>query len=360
MQSHEVNTYIRENYLDNTDERLVQELFEKGYPITVGAVRKRRETMGLRKGGTWVADRNTIKPVQTDDQTIHYKNRTKVLTEKVEQLESVLNRPKHKKRELLPAVEDVKGVRSMIVLPDMQTPYHDPKALAVVEKYMANHKWDIYLNLGDFMDFDCISDFNKNKPRLVEGKRLYRDYDIANEVLDRHQAIIRKKNPKARFVLLEGNHEERMVRYLDSFPQLEGLFEVPIGLRLEERGFEWIESWSAGKVFTVGHANFIHGQYINRYHASKMVDTYSEPIFYGHTHDMMCFPKLLKAQGKIIVGQSLGCLCEYNQSYMKGKPSNWQQGFGVFYFLPNGNFTYYTPRIIDHQFIGPDGIHYHL
>ena len=43
---------------------------------------------------------------------------------------------------------------------------------------------------------------------------------------------------------------------------------------------------------------------------------------------------------------------------MKGKPSNWQQGFMVLFLLPNGNYTYYTPRIFNHQFIGPDGVLY--
>jgi hypothetical protein len=73
---------------------------------------------------------------------------------------------------------------------------------------------------------------------------------------------------------------------------------------------------------------------------------------------MMAIPRTHKGKSDIIVGQSIGCLCEYDQAYMKGKPSNWQQGFMVLFLLPNGNYTYYTPRIFDHQFIGPDGVHY--
>ena len=30
----------------------------------------------------------------------------------------------------------------------------------------------------------------------------------------------------------------------------------------------------------------------------------------------------------------------------------------VLFVLPNGTYTYYTPRIFDHQFIGPDGALY--
>lgn len=209
------------------------------------------------------------------------------------------------------------------------------------------------------MDFDYISSFNKENLRAVEGKKFLEDYAGANEILSRHQQIVWENNPYAKFVLLEGNHEERVERYLNANPLLEGIIEVEIGLQLKERGFEWIRSWSKGEVYTIGKANFIHGNYTNQYHPAKMASKYGDSVFYGHTHDMMCHAVANRLHpDKVHVGQSLGCLCERDQSYMKGAPSNWQQGFGVFHFLPNGNYSYYTPRIFDHKFIGPDGVLY--
>jgi hypothetical protein len=139
---------------------------------------------------------------------------------------------------------------------------------------------------------------------------------------------------------------------------LEGWVEVPTGLRLAERGVKWIKSWSQGKEYKIGKATFIHGQYTTKYHANKMVDNYGTNIFYGHTHDVMCMPKVTKGDHKTRVGQSLGCLCEYDQSYMKGKPSNWQQAFGVFYFQPNGNFNHYIVQINQSRFTSPEGEYY--
>jgi len=245
-----------------------------------------------------------------------------------------------------------------LVLSDLQVPYHDLRSLAAVEKYMAAHKWDGLIYIGDFLDFDCISSFNQGFPRRTEGKRLLNDFDVANKILDRHQKIIKSRNRKAKFVLLEGNHEDRVSRYLDQNPQLEGLVSVQKLLRLKERGIEWVPSWSKGEVYKVGKANFVHGLYTNMYHAKKMVDAFGTNIFYGHTHDMMAVPRVVKTKHEIHVGQSIGCLCEYDQAYMKGKPSNWQQGFMVLFVLPNGNFTYYTPRLFNSQFIGPDGVLY--
>lgn len=250
------------------------------------------------------------------------------------------------------------NIKKWLIISDLQIPFEDVKALSAVEKYMAAHRWDGLLYIGDFLDFDMISSFNVGKPRLTQNRYIEGDYAHANKILDRHQAIVRKRNPKAKFVLLEGNHEERITRFIDSIPALQGTLEVENGLRLEERGIEWIQCWSKGEVYKIGHATFTHGLYTNKYHAAKMLDAEAASIFYGHTHDMMCIPRTRRDKNDLQVGQSLGCLCEIEQSYMKGKPSNWNQGFGVFFFYPDGTYTYYTPRIFSGRFIGPDGVNY--
>lgn len=242
-------------------------------------------------------------------------------------------------------------VTRVLVLPDMQVPYHDTETLKAVEKFMKDYRWDHYINLGDFMDFDCISHHTKGKLRVVEGKRVMKDYAVGNEILDRHQQIVRKRNKNAKFVLLEGNHEFRVERYLDERPEMEGLVEVENGLRLKERGFKWVRCYKKGDIFTLGNANFHHGLYTNQFHSKKMVDSFGVNIFYGHLHDVQAFSKVMWGKDKTIVGQSMGCLCDYEQSYIKGNPTKWQQAFGVFEFQENGYFTYNVVRIFNHQFI---------
>jgi len=242
-----------------------------------------------------------------------------------------------------------------IVIPDLQVPYEDKRSLKAVEQYMADHQWDYYINLGDFMDFDMISKYNKGYLRTIEGRRILEDYKKGNAILDRHQSIIRKKNKNAKFVLLEGNHEFRIERYLDENPQMTGMLEVENALRLKERGFKYVRCSRDGEDFKLGKAHFIHGLYTNDAHAKKHVMRWGKNIFYGHLHDVQSYSLVHKGEDNTIVGQSLGCLCEYRQSYIKGNPTNWQQAFAIFYFFPNGNFTYYIPRIFNHAFISPEG-----
>lgn len=220
---------------------------------------------------------------------------------------------------------------------------------------MADNVWDEIVYLGDFLDFDQISKFNEEAFRNVENRRLEKDFIMANDILDRHQAIVRSKNKKAKFTYLTGNHELRVEKMIDKYPVLEGLLEVNKKLELDKRGFKYVRSYPNGDLHKIGKAYFHHGLYTSRYHAAKMVDIFGVNIFYGHTHDVSSHSKVVRGKNKTLVGQSLGCLCKYDLSYVSNNPTNWQQAVTTFYFHDNGFFQYYVSRIFNHEFIAPNG-----
>lgn len=238
----------------------------------------------------------------------------------------------------------------VLVISDLHIPNHSERSLAVLEQYMADHTWDEVIYLGDFMDFDCISHHNKDNLRGVMGKTIWKDYDAAVEILDRHQKLC----PKAKFVLIEGNHDYRIERYIDANPQLQGMIEVELGLELIKRKVKWVRFWSKGDVYRVGKASFIHGTYTNQYHAKKHLDNYDASIFYGHVHSVQSHTKIQR-KGNPMIAQSLGCLCNLDQGYMRGKPSNWVHAFGVIHFREGGYFTPYVITIVNHSFTSPEG-----
>ena len=239
----------------------------------------------------------------------------------------------------------------------MQVPYEDKRSLAAVEKYMAAHKWDGYLNLGDFLDFNELSSFVEGKPGAV-SEDVASTFEAGRVILLRHWKIIKSKNGHARMVLLQGNHDYRAVSYAEKRPALRQHLDVPANLNLRELGIEWVESWAKGKLFRLGNAYFTHGRFINKHHAARMVEHYGVCIYYGHTHDVMSFPKVLHGNDKTLEGGSLGCLCRYDQRYLRGAPTNWQQAVTTMYVRPNGNYNLYVSRIFNHRFIAPDGVEY--
>ena len=248
-------------------------------------------------------------------------------------------------------------IKRGIVLTDLQCPYECKKSLNAVEQYMSEYNWDYYLNLGDHLDYFCIAKYNVGKPGLVEGQTILNEVSQGESVLERHRRIIRANNPKSKMYLLEGNHDYRATDHVHRNPQLKGIIEPEVVLKLKEKGIEYIKCWSEGKTLQIGKAFFTHGLYVNQHHPKKMVEAYEENIFYGHTHDTNSFNKTSKANGKTKVGQSLGCMCKYPKGvdYRKGAPTKWQIAFTVFYFLPNGLFNYYIVRIHDGSFVSPEG-----
>lgn len=247
---------------------------------------------------------------------------------------------------------------SVIAIPDMQVPYQAEHAVVAVLDYLKTHRIDEVILMGDFLDMYPIASFNKNAMKKVEGKTVQKEYDEGNKMLDRIESAARNLNKRCKFTYLVGNHEHRIQRYIDEFPQLDGILNLEKGLRLKERGHKVVWCYPDGEAHTIGNAVFIHGLYTSANHAKKHVDNFGCNIFYGHTHDAICHSKVLWGKGKAVVGQSLGCLCRYDLDYVGQNPKNWSHNFGIFFFFDDGDFTYYVPRIIYGRFLGPDGKQY--
>ena len=243
-------------------------------------------------------------------------------------------------------------IKRVVVLPDIHCPTEDKKSVKAVLQFIKDFKPHELIILGDFVDNYSISSHNKGKPGLVIGHDVKQEYDACNALLDTIQDV-----HKGKIVYLEGNHEFRSVRRAQENPELKDILDIEKSLRLEERKIKYVLCYTKGEVYKIGKAYFTHGLYTNDHHAKKHASNFGTNIFYGHTHDVQAFSLTQRGKDRTVVGQSLGCLCE-EQGYMQGRPSKWQQAFGVFYFFPNGFFTYYVPRIFQHRFISPYGRQY--
>ena len=247
-------------------------------------------------------------------------------------------------------------MKSVIILPDMHVPFHDRRVWRNVLRYIAGTgPHDEVVQLGDFLNLASISRHTKTNLRAIAETTITEEYRIGNQVLDQLQEVIQ---PETKITILEGNHDFWVEKYLDEHPQLVGTLEIEKGLRLKERGINWVRFWRDGAYHKIGKAVFVHGLHLNKHHSCSMAMAYGNNIFYGHTHDVQCHSLTRQGEHNTIVGQSLGCLCEYDQKYMQGKPTKWQQAFAHFFFNPNGTFQYYVIRVFNGKFIGPNGKEY--
>ena len=235
--------------------------------------------------------------------------------------------------------------KTFIIVGDIHVPEQDEISVKSVLSLMDDIKFDGIINLGDYLNLSCISHWNENKHKTLEGKRLKSDYIAGNALLDEFD----KRLPKgAEKHFLIGNHEDWMNQFIEKYPSLDGLFDISSGLKLNERGYK---VYPYNDIVRFGRLCITHGIYCGttpaRTHASKLLSN----VLVGHTHSPeMC---LIHSPAKevSVVGYVNGCLCHMSPDYMKSKPSNWATGVAILYLFPNGWFDVNLIRIVKGRFV---------
>jgi predicted phosphodiesterase len=112
-------------------------------------------------------------------------------------------------------------------------------------KLIVDRKPDRIIQLGDFVSLSSISGWDMSKKLMMEGRRYQEDVKAGREAANLLFSEIDKLQARQRFHKqklyspeidwLEGNHEDRLDRYLEQHPELEGAFNLGDDLGLTER-----------------------------------------------------------------------------------------------------------------------------
>ncbi len=244
-------------------------------------------------------------------------------------------------------------LKRVLVVPDIHIPFHDKRAINLLEQRMVTFKPDVIIQLGDLLDFPTLHKKAKDEVVQATSSVMSKDYATAREMLRRWITV----TESTKIVIFEGNHEDRVNRLLRRQPDLKGSIEVAKNLLLPNYGIKWVPSWSKSAVFTIGKANFCHGWSAAVGHTTFM-SKLGDNIFYGHTHDIESRSFRRLGIHDTYVTQSCGHLADPKKladQWQQGRPNNWQQGWLEFYFTPQGYFQYFIVRIIKGKAILPDG-----
>jgi hypothetical protein len=131
-------------------------------------------------------------------------------------------------------------VKRHLIIPDTQVAPGVPLAHmrwigAAIERY----KPDVVVHLGDHWDMASCSTHSEIGSKDKENQRIQADIDAGNEALELLEAHMGSFVPK-RKVILRGNHEHRLSRFINSNPRVEGA----IGFHLfndRELGWEVVD-----------------------------------------------------------------------------------------------------------------------
>lgn len=231
-------------------------------------------------------------------------------------------------------------VKRAVVIGDIHYPEQHKPTINIAMDYIEDSQPDYLVLAGDQLDLNCISTFNRTKPKLIEGQRLKDDYSgFQKDILDRLDGIL-KRSCKRYFMY--GNHDQRSIWLGESNPTLTGMVEPENCLDLSK--YTVVEQ---NKHVKIGKAYIIHGYRYNAYHARYNLLEYNENIFSFHVHTHQAFMKTSPLDGMPKTGVSIGCACNLNPHWLQNKPNAWINQFLVLNVLNDGTFHYQTPTIID-------------
>lgn len=213
----------------------------------------------------------------------------------------------------------VKAGDRLVVFGDCQVPFHDYGTLKAIENFMLDFEPTAIINNGDFLDFYHLSDFDKN-PNRVKGSGLQDELDIGRTLLTRWG----DQNPKAEKILIQGNHEDRLRRFIWRNPGVSGLRDLDLArlLRVED---EW-RVLPYRSMVEYGSLLIEHGDVVRQhaaYTARTMCEKRGSSGIVGHTHRFGVFTKKDATDDFIYVEN--GCTCRLDPEY--APYPNWSQAF---------------------------------
>lgn len=208
----------------------------------------------------------------------------------------------------------------IIVVPDLHVPYHDRKNWDLLLQVIRREKPEKTIIIGDFADFYSVSSHSKD-PRRKD--RLEDEVAQVNDELDRIPGDV---------VFLEGNHEDRLRRYLqDKAPELFGICDVKRLFKLKERGWKHLPYRD---YYRIGKVTFCHdvGR-SGKYSAFQTLQDLATNVVFGHTHrGGVVYMGEAGPRGKphfcLNVGW-LGDVSKVDYMHRARAERDWQQGFGL-------------------------------
>ena len=245
-------------------------------------------------------------------------------------------------------ITDLSLCNKIGVISDAHWPFHDLRrepdgsysgAYLTAIEWLRNCGVDTVLLNGDMMD--C---YNLSSHEKVENNRSWKwELDAARTMVKHLRQFF---GDKVRIVYREGNHEERLKRYLaQKAKELEGTIVLEELLGLNEQGIEWVEERAkvkAGKLWIDHGHEWFGGGGVNpaRNYRMKAVDN----VMVGHVHKTSTDLFRRPLDGTFIAGWSVGCLCDLNPRY--APRNNWNHGVALVELEAQGNFTVHNKVIL--------------
>lgn len=225
-------------------------------------------------------------------------------------------------------------MKRIVVLSDMQIPYHDKKAVDAVLEFVEDYQPDELFCVGDEADSPEPSRWNKGRAEEYAGT-LQKGLDKTSEIMVAFKEAIGDRP----FHVMRSNHGDRIQHYISKYaPALASLRELEYSKLL---GYRENEITYHDKIYTFAPGWIMaHGDEGNLVRtaggtAMALARKTGSSVVCGHTHRLGIQHEHTGYNGKIqnrLYGIEVGHLMDLSKaSYLNTGSANWQQGIAILY-----------------------------
>jgi UDP-2,3-diacylglucosamine pyrophosphatase LpxH len=243
----------------------------------------------------------------------------------------------------VPAAEvpPVEPLRPVLIVSDLHAPFYSRPGWDLLLQVARDLQPHTIVIIGDFADFYAVSAHDKNPER---AHTFDQELDVVDACLDQLDALGAVDK-----LYIEGNHEDRLRRYLMKNPALHGVVSTERLLRLKERGWQFVPYKHHD---SRGAIHFTHDVgAAGRNAVFRALDTYQHSVVSGHTHRFQYIVEG-SAVGDVKISAMFGWLgdveCVDYMTMAKAR-KDWALGFGVGYWDASSGYVYLSPLPIVHS-----------
>lgn len=225
-----------------------------------------------------------------------------------------------------------------IVIPDIQAPFHDPKAVKALVDFIKRMRPDGLLCVGDEIDLPSVSRWATGTSTEY-SRSLQTDVKVTHDIVEQFALALGAGRP---FHMSRSNHGDRLTKYviknapaLWEYVQPGGLLDIArlcgyqeLGIEYHHEPFEFAPGW----VLCHGDEGSL-SPLAGRTATNLAVNKFGKSVVCGHTHRAGASSHTTGVNGKvtnILTGVEVGHVMDLKKAnYLKALSANWQQACGV-------------------------------
>lgn len=210
--------------------------------------------------------------------------------------------------------------------------------------------------MGDFLTLNSMSAWDMDKRKTMEGRRYWDEIKAGNEALNLMLTPMsdynaRKRKIKAKLYLpeilyLEGNHEDRLKRYLEHHAELaDGALDVALNLDLVKRGINYIPYREYHYINGIAFTHIPHGKTVpisGKDITAKCQSVVVDSCVFAHTHELHISNVHKQGQDHLQQVINVGCFFQEEEEYVQGRMTNYWKGLVTLHNYDHGRFDITT------------------